>query len=109
MRSRRTMGAAGHLPSVRDQREGRRANILRSAPSLLKNGLAMNIRRHKSLDDEHSAKPAGAEFWHLWTVRVPRRSITGKLVWGRVWRRHDGRRWLYKCFVEFDDRRTASS
>ncbi len=50
------------------------------------------------LDDEHSAKPAGAEFLHLWTVRIPRRSITGKLVWGRVWRCRDGRHWLYKCF-----------
>ena len=107
MRSRRTMGAAGHLPSVRDQRG--EANILRSAPSRLKNGLAMNIRPRKPLDDEHSAKPAGAEFWHLWTVRVPRRSITGKLVWGRVWRRHDGRRWLYKCFIEFDESETTSS
>ena len=57
------------------------------------------------LDDEHSAKPAGAEFWHLWTVRIPRRLVAGELVYGRVWRRHDGRRWLYKRFVEFEDRR----
>jgi hypothetical protein len=41
-------------------------------------------------------KPAWAEVWHVWTVIIPRRSITGKLVSGRVWRRHDGRRWIYK-------------
>jgi hypothetical protein len=48
-----------------------------------------------------SAKPAWAEVWHLWTVFIPRRSITGRLVFGQVWRRHDGRRWIYKKFVEF--------
>jgi hypothetical protein len=53
------------------------------------------IRRYRPLDDMRSAKPAGAEFWHIWTVYVPRRSITGNLVWGRVWRRHDRDRWLY--------------
>jgi hypothetical protein len=53
------------------------------------------IRPRRHLDDYHSAQPAGAEFWHVWTVRVPRRSISRKLVWGRVWRRHDGYRWLY--------------
>lgn len=41
-----------------------------------------------------------AAVWHLWTVLVPRRSITGRLVHGQVWRRHDGRRWIYKKFVE---------
>ena len=48
-----------------------------------------------------SPKPAWAEVWHLWTVFVPRRSITGRLLTGQVWRRHDGRRWIYKKFVEF--------
>jgi hypothetical protein len=61
------------------------------------------------VDNERSAWPAGAEFWHLWTVRIPRRSIAGKLVWGLVWRRHDGRRWQYKRFVEFDDRKPGLS
>jgi hypothetical protein len=42
--------------------------------------------------------PAWAITWHIWTVRIPRRTITGRLVWGRVWRRHDGRRWIYKKF-----------
>jgi hypothetical protein len=42
--------------------------------------------------------PAMARAWHLWTVIVPRRTITGRLVRGQVWRRRDGRRWLYKKF-----------
>jgi len=48
-----------------------------------------------------SPKPAWAEVWHLWTVIVPRRSITGRLLTGQVWRRHDGRRWIYKKFTEY--------
>jgi hypothetical protein len=48
------------------------------------------------LDEHRARKPAGAEFWHVWTVYIPRRSITGKLVWGRVWRRDVGRHWIYK-------------
>jgi hypothetical protein len=46
-----------------------------------------------------SSKPASAKAWHLWTVFVPRRSITGRLVRGQVWRRHDGRKWIYKRFL----------
>ena len=42
-----------------------------------------------------------ANVWHLWSVVVPRRSITGRLVHGQVWRRHDGRKWIYKKFVEY--------
>ena len=42
------------------------------------------------------------EIWHLWTVIVPRRSINGQLVYGKVWRRHDGRDWIYKKFTEYD-------
>jgi hypothetical protein len=41
------------------------------------------------------------EVWHLWTVIVPRRSITGRLVHGKVWRRSDGHRWIYKKFIEY--------
>jgi hypothetical protein len=48
-----------------------------------------------------SPKPAWAEVWHLWNVILPRRSITGRLLAGRVWRRHDGRRWIYKEFAEY--------
>jgi len=43
-----------------------------------------------------------ADAWHLWKVLIPRRSITGRLVWGTVWRRRNGgQRWIYKKFVEF--------
>jgi hypothetical protein len=45
--------------------------------------------------------PAWTQAWHLWTVFLPRRSITGRLVFGQVWRRHDGRHWWYKKFIEF--------
>jgi hypothetical protein len=59
--------------------------------------------RAKSHDTFQSlgAKPAWAEVWHLWTVIVPRRSITGRFVLGKVWRRHDGRGWIYKKLVEY--------
>jgi hypothetical protein len=43
--------------------------------------------------------PATATAWHLCTVIIPRRTITGRLVRGKVWRRHDGRHWLYKKFI----------
>jgi hypothetical protein len=49
------------------------------------------------------SRPAWAGVWHLWTVIIPRRSITGRLVYGKVWRRHDGRHWIYKKFVEYAD------
>ena len=45
-------------------------------------------------------KAAWAGVWHLGTVILPRRSITGRLVFGKVWRRHDGRRWIYKKFIQ---------
>ena len=48
-----------------------------------------------------SPKPAWAEVWHLRRIIIPRLSITGKLLTGQVWRRHDGRRWIYKKFTEF--------
>jgi hypothetical protein len=48
-----------------------------------------------------SPQPAWAEAWHLWTVIFSRRSITGRIVYGKVWRRHDGRHWKYKKFTEF--------
>jgi hypothetical protein len=58
----------------------------------------MTIGTNRSLQPA----PAWAEVWHIWTVIIPRRSITGRLVRGKVWRRSDGRRWIYKKFVEFD-------
>ena len=39
------------------------------------------------------------ELWHLHKIIVPRRSITGKLLWRTTWRRRVGRRWIYKKFV----------
>lgn len=39
--------------------------------------------------------------WHVWTVTIPRRSITGGLIRGRVWRRLDGRRWQYRPITEY--------
>jgi hypothetical protein len=42
------------------------------------------------------SKPAWAQTWHLWTVILPHRSITGRLVFGKVWRRHQGRHWVYR-------------
>jgi hypothetical protein len=51
---------------------------------------------------DFSPAPGWAEAWHLWKVLIPRRSITGRLVFGKVWRRYDGRRWIYKKFVVRD-------
>jgi hypothetical protein len=51
-------------------------------------------KRDISLDTRPPA--TWREAWHIWTVVFPRRSITGRLVYGRVWRRHDGRHWIYK-------------
>jgi hypothetical protein len=48
-------------------------------------------------------RPSWTDAWHLWKVIFPRRSITGRLVWGTVWRRWNGRRWSYKKFVEYSD------
>jgi hypothetical protein len=48
-------------------------------------------------------KPAWAEVWHLWRVILPRRSITGRILYGQVWRRHNGRQWIFKKFDEYDD------
>ena len=61
----------------------------------------MTAKIHAGLRTGLPAKPAWAKVWHLWTVLIPRRSITGRLVYGKVWRRHDGRRWIYKKFIEY--------
>jgi hypothetical protein len=50
-------------------------------------------------------QPTWAEAWHLWTLIIPRRSISGRLVHGKAWRRRDGRRWIYKKFIEYADDR----
>jgi hypothetical protein len=62
----------------------------------------MTARNHNYIQTfGRSAKPVWAEVWHLWTIIIPRRSITGRLVFGQVWRRHDGRHWIYKKFIEY--------
>ncbi len=45
------------------------------------------------------ASPEWPELWHLKKVLFPRRTITGRLVWGLVLRRRDGRRWIYKKYT----------
>jgi hypothetical protein len=47
-------------------------------------------------------RPPYEEVWHLRTVIIPRRSITGHLLWGTVLRRRDGSQWIYKKYVEGD-------
>ena len=55
-------------------------------------------------DDKHTdPQPSWATVWHIWTLIIPRRSIDGSRVWGRVWRRHDGHRWIYKRIVDFEE------
>jgi hypothetical protein len=54
--------------------------------------------------NERTTKVGRATGWHLGTVIIPRRSISGKLVSGQVWRRRQGTRWVYKKFVEYADR-----
>lgn len=68
---------------------------------------ALRIRRHNQLSAAEALRmsddpvdPAFIEVWHLWFVLFPRRSITGKLVRGLVWRRRNGPRWIYKRFTE---------
>src|ERR1700738_2472520 len=43
--------------------------------------------------------PATTTAWHLCTVIIPRRTITGRLVRGQAWRRPAARHWLYKKFI----------
>jgi hypothetical protein len=50
---------------------------------------------------EPALKASLRNVWHVWTVIIPRRSIAGRLIFGQVWRRHDGRRWIYKKFIEY--------
>ncbi|WP_298254883.1 hypothetical protein [Bradyrhizobium sp.] len=62
--------------------------------------------RPSSLDEfegfDHEPRPSWSAVWHIWTVAVPRRSIDGSLVWGRVWRRYDGRSWIYKRIADIE-------
>jgi hypothetical protein len=92
--------------SIRPTQQGSQAIMLRLAALPFKDaGRPPPMQTDRSEITEAwspRAKPAWANVWHLWKVYIPRRTITGKLVCGKVWRRHDGRRWIYKRFVEFD-------
>jgi len=55
----------------------------------------MDLERDKYL---YSSPRSRGETWHLYRVILPRRSITGRLVCGLVWRRRGRKRWLYKRF-----------
>src|SRR6185312_6096072 len=61
--------------------------------------MANSSDAHPAVRSDLGQAWAGA--WHLWRVIIPRRSITGRLVWGMVWRRNRGGRWIYKKFVEY--------
>jgi hypothetical protein len=45
-------------------------------------------------------RPPCEEVWHPWSVLIPRRSITDRLVWGTVLRRRDDGRWIYRKFID---------
>jgi len=47
--------------------------------------------------------PPYMEAWHLQTVIIPRRSITGRLLWGTVLRRWNKSRWIYKKYAKSVD------
>jgi hypothetical protein len=76
-----------------------RLTALFAALSLSLMTISHDFRQILSLNPQ----PAWADVWHLWRILMPRRSITGRLLWGRVWRRHDGGHWIYKKLVECAD------
>ena len=51
---------------------------------------------------EPKQRPPHEEVWHSWIVIIPRRSITGRLLWGTVLRRRNEGRWIYKKNMESD-------
>ena len=73
--------------------------IFRLAALFYLKALCMTIDAHNGI--ENDPQPVWADVWHLWKVIFPRRSITGRLVCGKVWRRRDGRRWIYKKYVSY--------
>jgi hypothetical protein len=90
---------------------GKRGRSYCSEPVYFNQGpLAMIENRKDSvLKPELSARAPRAGVWHRWTVIMPRRSITGRLLFGPVWRRHDGRRWIYKRFFAANENSARSS
>src|SRR5262249_684272 len=43
--------------------------------------------------------PTSDELCHLSNIISPRRSITGRLLWGTVLRRRDDGRWIYRKYT----------
>jgi hypothetical protein len=79
---------------------------LRSVVLFIRRSCAPRVQTQENQIIEASGperRPAWAYVWHLWTVFVPRRAVTRGVVCGRVWRRHNGRHWIYKRFVEFEN------
>jgi hypothetical protein len=72
----------------------------RSQPAAPASGNRRSVSPTGAAPTTRNRHPSRATTWHLWTVIIPRRTIAGRLVRGQVWRRHDGRRWLYKKFIE---------
>jgi hypothetical protein len=66
---------------------------------------SMSAERNSHRLIDTNPPPAWAEVWHLWRVMIPRRSIAGRLVFGQVWRRREGRHWIYKKFTEYEQDR----
>ena len=61
--------------------------------------LSAFAKNREALTPDHRLSPS-FHVWHSWNVTVPRRTITGRLVWGTVLRRRDNGRWIYKQYVE---------
>ena len=65
-----------------------------------------NVAHHRKqarrFSDPHPdmPRPPYEEVWHLWKIVLPRRSITGRLLWGTVLRRRDDGQWIYKKYTE---------
>jgi hypothetical protein len=59
--------------------------------------------RNSGLPVGSDLEQARPDAWHLWRVLIPRRTITGRLVWGAVWRRDRGERWVYKKVFGYSD------
>ena len=90
----RRRGRRCHRESLREE-AGRSIRPVHEAGRLKPEAMMIAISFTLGL----SQRPAAKRAWHLRTVIIPRRTITGRLVRGRVWRRHDGRHWMYKKFI----------
>jgi hypothetical protein len=79
--------------------------------SALRKGIGKMIAQDYPIEQSNGRVATNAQTsgWHLWTVIIPRRSISGKLVSGQVWRRRHGAKWAYKKFVEYADRDITGS